>query len=690
MKAAVFLLSAAILAHEICLLRVLAIAYYSHAASMVVAVALLGFGAAGTLLALAPRWKHPLGFAVATGLYAVLVPVSLRLGGAIDFNVLQVGWDPVQWVRLLVLQAVFFLPFLFASLAIAIALSMHAKRAGSVYAMNLLGSGAGAIAVAPLLALGPPEHVLRYVAAAAALSGVFLVRRAAAGIAIVAAITAFAFGGEGLPMSAFKALPATPNARVVETRYGPLGRVDLVASDAFHHAEGLSMHSALLPPEQQGLFVDGHFAAAKDKGDTGYLYYTVGGLPFQLLDEPRTLLLGVGTNLAEADHVVEPNPDLLALCGKPGTPEAPRAFLEDLRPDRYDLILLHVGAHDPVHEAPLLTVEGLSRALACVGQEGLVAVTSPLWMPPRPGLRLLLTAEEVTEHVVAVRSMKWLCVVLRNRPFGEEERRTVDAFCKFNAFDVVRPVAWQSADPHHHTEIPLARAPDYPYDVRPTTDARPYFHRFFRWKRLGDVFDDHATPFVQWPFVVVLVAFVQVTLLSVLLLLVPLIVSRAARTPAPLFLALGLGFMLIEMAFLARATMRMASPTLAAAAVIGGFLVGSGLGSLVVEKLGRPLRRAALGVAVLALTGYFLIPASPLGVGLLCALVAFPMGMPFPSALGRLEDRSVPWALAVNGCASVAAAAGAPLLSSTWGIPVVVGCGATLYILVALWRGGRP
>jgi uncharacterized membrane protein YkvI len=61
------------------------------------------------------------------------------------------------------------------------------------------------------------------------------------------------------------------------------------------------------------------------------------------------------------------------------------------------------------------------------------------------------------------------------------------------------------------------------------------------------------------------------------------------------------------------------------------------------------------------------------------------MGIPFPAALSRLGERSVPWALAWNGCASVAAAAAAPLVSSTFGIPVTIGAAVLLYLLVAVF-----
>ncbi|MFQ5845718.1 MAG: SAM-dependent methyltransferase, partial [Planctomycetota bacterium] len=243
--------------------------------------------------------------------------------------------------------------------------------------------------------------------------------------------------------------------------------------------------------------------------------------------------------------------------------------------------------------------------------------------------------------------------------------------------------------PHHQTDTPLLPVgPDYPYDVRPATDARPYFFKFFRWSRVADLFERERTSFVQWPFVALIVAFLQVTLLGVLLMAAPLLVSRAARAPAALFVALGVGFMLLEMAFLQRAMVRVGSPVPAAAAVLGGFLFGSGLGSLAGERLGRPLRAAALAVVVAAPLGYLFLPRAAFGAGLCCAVVAFPMGMPFPAALSRLGARSVPWALAWNGCASVAAAAGAPLLSGTFGIPATAGAALLAYLAVAVL--GRP
>ncbi|MHC4973832.1 MAG: hypothetical protein ACYTG3_16025 [Planctomycetota bacterium] len=684
MNQAVLLLSAAILAHEVCLLRVLALAYWYHAASLVVSVALLGFGVAGTLLALVPRLKRPQTVAVCAALYAVAIPVSVLAAGAVQFNILEVGWDKTQWLRLLALEAVFFVPFLIAALGIAVALALRAEAPGGVYGANLLGSGIGALAAPLLMYLGPPSAGLLVASGAAAVAVLPVARRWWRGLAAIALLLALLLGGRDLEMSPFKAWPATPNKRDERTSFGPLGRVDRAAVDALHFAPGLSLQAPEFPGAQRALFVDGHLVGARDVLGSAYLDHTVGALPYVLRPDRRTLLLGVGPGLGRADEIVDPNAQLLAAAGLEGIVAEPRAFLEEGGEEgaNRDLLLYHVPDLHAAAETPMLTVEGLRRAFGF----GEVAVGCGLATPPRAGLKLLATIERVTPHVIAVRSADRLCAWLRRRAPTDAEREKILAFCHVHGFDPVRPVAWRFAEPYHETSTPLLTpGPDYPYDVRPATDARPYFFKFFRWSRLGDVFDPERTSFVQWPFVALLVAFLQVTILGVLLMVGPLWASRAARAPARLFLALGLGFMLMEMGFLQRAMVRLGSPVHAAAAVLGGFLIGAGCGSLLGERLGRPLRRAAVAVAVLALPAYWLFPSWAVAAAPLCALVALPMGIPFPAALSRLGERSVPWALAWNGCASVAAAAAAPLVSSTFGIPVTIGAAVLLYLLVAVF-----
>jgi hypothetical protein len=66
--------------------------------------------------------------------------------------------------------------------------------------------------------------------------------------------------------------------------------------------------------------------------------------------------------------------------------------------------------------------------------------------------------------------------------------------------------------------------------------------------------------------------------------------------------------------------------------------------------------------------------------------VGLVMGMPFPLGIARLRERApalVPWAWGINGCASVASAILATLLTIGLGARAVVLTAAALYLLAA-------
>ena len=68
------------------------------------------------------------------------------------------------------------------------------------------------------------------------------------------------------------------------------------------------------------------------------------------------------------------------------------------------------------------------------------------------------------------------------------------------------------------------------------------------------------------------------------------------------------------------------------------------------------------------------------------------MGVPFPLALARLKEGEpdlVPWAWAVNGCASVLAAILATLLAISFGTTAVLLLAALLYLLAAALLADR-
>jgi hypothetical protein len=170
------------------------------------------------------------------------------------------------------------------------------------------------------------------------------------------------------------------------------------------------------------------------------------------------------------------------------------------------------------------------------------------------------------------------------------------------------------------------------------------------------------------------------------------------------YAAIGLAFLFIEIASIQRFTLFLAHPLYAIGVVLAGFLLFAGIGSGVAPALERRLagaRVGALGLAIAAivlLAVVYILALPPLFAALatlpdlarialslaLIAPLAFFMGMPFPLALARLRSDAphlVPWAWAINGCASVLSAILATLLAMTFGTRMVVLTAAALYVL---------
>src|SRR5260221_14342828 len=91
---AIALLSAAALAYEILLMRLFSIIQWHHFSYMMISVALLGYGAAGTFVALAGPVllrRYPQVFATASTLFAVTAAPGLLLSHVARFNPLHIS-----------------------------------------------------------------------------------------------------------------------------------------------------------------------------------------------------------------------------------------------------------------------------------------------------------------------------------------------------------------------------------------------------------------------------------------------------------------------------------------------------------------------------------------------------------------------------------------------------------------------
>ena len=437
-----------------------------------------------------------------------------------------------------------------------------------------------------------------------------------------------------------------------------------------------------------------------------------------------------------------------------------RGFVEG-HAQRYDLIQVALldafsaaaaGLHG-LAETYLYTVEALGTYLDHLTPGGLLAITRWVNLPPRDPLKLFATAVAALEargvrepgaHLVMIRGWKTATLLVKPTPFTPTELAAVRAFREARAFDLIWQPGMNQAEANRFNRLDRpwfyegaaallsADRQDfldrYKFRIDPARDDRPYFFHFFRWESLTEILGLKARgglSLLEWGYPVLIATLAQALVFGALLTLLPLwlflrrrAVARSPRdgredqqsisSPAPgagrvltYFTALGLAFMLVEIAFIQKFILFLSHPVYAVSLVLTTFLLCAGLGSRLSDRFqsrGRAVRLAALAIGGLTLTYILTLPAlfQPLmglaistKMTLAAALIAplgLAMGMPFPlglASLGACRPALVPWAWAVNGFASVVAAVLATVLAIHWGFTAVVILAALLYLLAA-------
>jgi hypothetical protein len=260
---------------------------------------------------------------------------------------------------------------------------------------------------------------------------------------------------------------------------------------------------------------------------------------------------------------------------------------------------------------------------------------------------------------------------------------------------------------------PYAFARTYAYNVAPVSDNAPFF--FFTLKPGQILGEKGLREGIDWKVnlgVLVLLLVLVISFVAVLVFLVlPLALTggKARQSPLPLlyFIAVGLGYILVEIAFIQRFVLFLGHPTYALTVVIFLLMLSSGAGSLF-SRLWLPraeqgwvplaLVVVTLGIYVIFLPsrlvalvgfdfGYRLVVSAILLIPL-----GFIMGMPFPTGLRALaatpapefpasQDNAVEWAWAMNAAASVLGSVLAMVIAIQYGLTVTLACGAGAYLL---------
>ncbi len=254
---------------------------------------------------------------------------------------------------------------------------------------------------------------------------------------------------------------------------------------------------------------------------------------------------------------------------------------------------------------------------------------------------------------------------------------------------------------------------NYPYNIAPVSDNAPFF--FFTFKTgdaLRNVLEGSGRG-MDWKNnlgVVVLGIVLVISLVAVLAFLIgPLALHGEARgqhlLPLLYFIALGLGYILVEIALIQRFVLFLGHPTYALTVVVFLMLLASGAGSAGSRRLlarTAQVRPVLAVIALLVVVYIFALPAvlgtlvglpfpAKLAIsGVLLAPLGFVMGMPFPTGLRHIAaetsqaSSTIEWAWAMNAASSVLGSVAAVIVAIQFGLNAALAGGVAAYLAAIL------
>jgi hypothetical protein len=249
------LLSISIIAFQLVLIQILSIVQWYHFAYMVISIAMLGFGAAGTFISLFRKYlidKIDLLLPWLMVVTSLLMSVSVTISQTtlFSFDSYKLFADLSHLWKLFATYLIFFLPFFFGALSIGLIFVKYVERIGSLYFANMVGSGIGGVLAVVAMWWFFPEKLPAVVSTIALLAGLVVIpKQMRSGFAIIVAaaiavLSYFYISSPSLKISEYKAISKTlnlPETKIIETNSSPYGKIELVSTPYLRYAPGLSI-----------------------------------------------------------------------------------------------------------------------------------------------------------------------------------------------------------------------------------------------------------------------------------------------------------------------------------------------------------------------------------------------------------------------------------------------------------------
>lgn len=744
---------------ELALTRQFSVVLFYHFAFLAISIALLGLGAGGVFayllrsrLASVETRKLASQLCIANSVLVLLVleivlhiPVSLEVSGK-------------NFLRLTAMYLAAAVPFFLTGLLFSVVYAREPEHIPRLYGADLCGGALACLAIVPLLNwLGGPNAIVCASVALAVAAMVWsesrpMQRMAALLGLIFLSLIAANHAGRLIDVVYAKGMFRDP-AWVEFARWNAISRVEVdrqggakaivIDADAstyimnadvtkWHETEWERDLMSAPPALANVLRPHGEFAIIGPGGGVDVLRAVANGSPNVTGIEINPIIATTIMRERYADysqHLYErPEVHIHVSDGRSYLRSSSQQF------DVVQMTLVDTWASTAagafaLSENNLYTVEAFREYLEHLKPDGMIAITRWEFRHPREALRVVAVAMEAL-HRLGVADPTRNFIVASEGELNADGIPVVVIAKKtaFNAAEEAAVAGHLARYPQLHAlylpsrpgqnpfsiliaeNDPYAFARFYAYNVAPVTDNNPFF--FFTLKTSQILGEEGLRKGIDWKVnlgVLVLLLVLIISICAVLLfLIVPLALKRHAprHSPIPLlyFIALGLGYILVEIAFIQRFVLFLGHPTYALTVVIFLLLLSSGAGSLF-SRYWVPQTQMGwvpLALVVATLVSYvFFLPvrlASLVGLAfeyrllisaLLLVPLGFVMGMPFPTGLRALagsadaiadgSEQAVEWAWAMNAASSVLGSVLAMVIAIQFGLSATLACGAMAY-----------
>jgi hypothetical protein len=342
----VALVAGSVIALQIVVMRIFAVGSWVHFGSLVISLAMFGFGLASALMCIGTgffdrHWR--LSAASSLMLFGPLAVGANLSAQQVPFNAIFLISDPAQKWRLVANFLLYFLPFLAGAFFLGSVFLRARSVFARVYFADLAGSGVSGLAMLGSMYVLAPADLILAPLALWTLGGLLWFRAmgsklqvasfiSAAALAFATHIMAPSLGFTTIAVSDYKAVSYArkfPDAEMVYRNISPFGDLEIYSSSYLHFAPGLSDNAAFNLPEEPAnaylaMYNDGEGPTGIIRNltdaQTAYFHYLPMYYPYVIKSAPDTFVAQLSGGIpvavalrAGSTHVAaaEANPQVL-------------------------------------------------------------------------------------------------------------------------------------------------------------------------------------------------------------------------------------------------------------------------------------------------------------------------------------------------------------------------------------------